>query len=496
MPTGTHSRHRVIWLFALGYFAFYAPYSALIKLVITGSFGPRLDGFELLPAAVAGTLVSMPVMLLMLGWWKYASIPRDPRVILSGIATAAIIATTTLAYGFEGVSILFTLLLLRGGVLVLAPMVDLTAGRAVRWFSWVALALSLGAVGMAFRGTDRTLTMLAAINIGLYLTGYVLRLPAMTAVAKRDDVETTRRYFVQELLVAMAVLLVVPPLFAAAGFVKIWSSPLLVPALAIGVLYTSLYVFGTLIYLDRRENTFCVPMNRGASLLAGVAASWILTSVWGFAPMPASQLFGVFLVFLAVLFLSPLHHLVEDAWAFVSGGRAPLRGATLVEAAGTPEPRLILFVCSGNTCRSPMAAAIAQAEIALRQGTPVEKALSGPQRIPIRAESAGLTPRLGAPMTEASLAALGRLSIVPRHHEARLVTPQQIAAADAIYCMTAAQREDLLREHPSAAANTHCLDPDGDIPDPIGKADAIYTETARRIQELVRLRFDDLGITA
>ncbi len=54
-------------------------------------------------------------------------------MVLSGLGTAIIIGTTTLAFTFTGVSILFALLLMRGGVLIIAPTVDLLyqASRAL-----------------------------------------------------------------------------------------------------------------------------------------------------------------------------------------------------------------------------------------------------------------------------------------------------------------------------------------------------------------------------
>jgi protein-tyrosine-phosphatase len=78
----------------------------------------------------------------------------------------------------------------------------------------------------------------------------------------------------------------------------------------------------------------------------------------------------------------------------------------------------------------------------------------------------------------------------PRH-EARAVTSEQVAEAAAIYCMTASQRELLIQQFPEAAAKAHCLDPAGDIPDPIGHGLAVYHDVARRIQEMVRLRLGE-----
>jgi hypothetical protein len=318
--------HRIVWAFGLGYFLFYGPYSALIKIVTKRG----LSGFELLPATIVGTVLAMPVVLTLLGWWKYAGIRMSGTIVLSGLGTAAIIGCTTLAYTFRGVSIIVALLMMRGGVLILAPLVDIMFRRHVRWFSVAALALSLGALALVFsHARTFDITLAALLNIALYLSGYVVRLPCMTRVAKSHDVEVTRHYFVRELLVAMVALVAVPAIIAFAGtgttaaalrrgFTSFWLTPDVAPALAIGALYAGLYVFGTLIYLDRRENTFCIPLNRGSSLLAGVVASFVMARFGGFATPTGVELAAAGLILFALMLLSPFHHIFEYAFGYLA----------------------------------------------------------------------------------------------------------------------------------------------------------------------------------
>ncbi|HEU4478689.1 MAG TPA: hypothetical protein VFR80_09240, partial [Pyrinomonadaceae bacterium] len=354
--SSAHRRFKLrIWWLALAYFVFYVPYSFLIKIV-TNRFWPGLDetvsGFRLLPGVVVAVALLLPLIITYQGWWRYARRPRG-LVVLSGLGTAIIIGTTTLAFTFTGVSIIFALLLMRGGVLILAPMVDLLYRRRVRWFSWVAFGITVPALLVALIDVNNySLTPLAALTIGAYLSGYLLRIPCLTSIAKVQDDGATRRYFVEEAIAAIIFLVTIPLIFALVGqgetiselrqgYLDLSAGGVTVPALLIGALYASLYCFGTLIYLDCRENTFCIPLNRSFSLLAGVFASFALALLFGLAAPSEAQLTSAAMIVVALLFLSPLHHL--DRYL----AKLKLRFAR----APVPE-RLFLFVCSGNTCRS------------------------------------------------------------------------------------------------------------------------------------------------
>ena len=369
----------------------------------------------------------------------------------------------------------------------MGPITDAVFGRRVRWFSWAALGVSLAALLVSLlAASDYSLPLLAAVNLAAYLSGYTLRTPLMTKLAKVRDAEVTRRYYVQEAIVTIALLPAIPAVMALfgigpaslalrRGFTTFWTvhPAAIVPVVLIGIFYGCHNIFGTLVYLDCRENTFCIPLFCGASFLAGYSAVFVLSRLFAF-PTPPTPLISSAMIISALLLLSPFHHKLEDTWAMLSG--RPLRGATV--AAG---PRLILFVCSGNTCRSPMAAAIANA-------------LGSPR---IRAESGGLAPRAGSPMTSESHAALGELAVAAPPHQARALAPDQIAAATAIYCMTASQRVLLVQQYPEAAAKAHCLDPAGDIPDcSTGSPRAVRTNSAWSLRAFSRRRRAGLQPTA
>jgi hypothetical protein len=325
----SRQRYPSIWWFAFGYFACYAPYSALTKYL---SKYVGITGNELLPLTAFASLVGMFAFISAMGWWKHAgrvrvlglSVPR-PGVwtFLSGLATAAVIPTTTLAYTFGGVSIVFMMVLMRGGVLIIAPITDLFAGRKVKWYSWVALALSIASLLAAFfvGEVSYDVTAVALVNLVVYLAAYFVRLRLMSRLAKSDDENARTRYFVEEQMVATPALVVTLGVVALAGIGDLgrdlangfadplrlggaWTIGIVAVAILVGALSQGTGIFGGLILLDKRENTFCVPVNRVSSLMAGIVASYCLCACLD-APAPGTnELVGAGILALAIAALS------------------------------------------------------------------------------------------------------------------------------------------------------------------------------------------------
>ena len=320
-----------VWLYAFGYFAAYLPYSALTKALTKGwvsGVGRALGGLEVLPVSAVTSMVAMIITITALRWWGYAgrrkifgvSLPM-PGIwtFLSGLATAAIVVTTTLAYTFSGVSIPLIMLFMRGGVLLIAPVVDLLSGRKVRWFSGVALVLSfLALLDALTQSKSFTMPALCIADISLYLASYFVRLRFMSRNAKSEDKSVRLRYFVEEQMVATPAAVFILGVLALinrgplqelrAGF-ELWSSPALPYVALVGLLSQGTGVFGGLVLLDARENSFSVPLNRASSILAGVGAAFLLAALFADVPHaptnpPAFELVGAGLLVVAILVLS------------------------------------------------------------------------------------------------------------------------------------------------------------------------------------------------
>jgi protein-tyrosine phosphatase len=152
--------------------------------------------------------------------------------------------------------------------------------------------------------------------------------------------------------------------------------------------------------------------------------------------------------------------------------------------------RLFVFVCHGNTLRSPMAQAICNAEIASRFGV----SLDALDRLGIKAVSAGLTAQPGEPLAVEAEQALGKLGMPVREHRSRNLTHRLVQKAEAIFCMTEEQRRQVITMFPATQPKSFRLHPEADLGDPHGQALDGFLDCALEIQALVRHRLNGLGV--
>ncbi len=139
--------------------------------------------------------------------------------------------------------------------------------------------------------------------------------------------------------------------------------------------------------------------------------------------------------------------------------------------------KTVLFVCTGNVCRSPMAEAL------------FRRATNG--RGEFRALSAGLGAMNDQPPTPHSVQAMRELGADISAHRSRALTAELVQQADYIFGMTHSHVDTIVLLYPQAADKTFLLrefdetleEFEKDISDPIGGSYEVYENCRHQIEQ-------------
>lgn len=138
----------------------------------------------------------------------------------------------------------------------------------------------------------------------------------------------------------------------------------------------------------------------------------------------------------------------------------------------------ILFVCTGNTCRSPMAEAILNSKV--KAGGLTDR---------IKVLSAGIAVFGEAPASSGAQSAMARRSLNLAEHRARQLLPEYVQAADLVLTMTRNHKDAVIATLPQAAEKTFTLaefvGEARDVGDPFGGNDVVYENCAVEIARLL-----------
>lgn len=139
---------------------------------------------------------------------------------------------------------------------------------------------------------------------------------------------------------------------------------------------------------------------------------------------------------------------------------------------------LALVVCTGNTCRSPMAEALLARKIAERLGCSVNEL----EQHGISVRSAGIAAMPGGLPSHQSVEVMNRMGIRIDDHASQPITDQLARHADLILTMTSGHRKAIVAQWPELEPRTFLFSTDhSDINDPIGQSSEVYAECARQL---------------